>query len=213
MCSPQRGSRLRDLTSRSQREPTHRTPRLALVRSSRGGRATDETRSMPFSAEPVGPHRRRTETSRAASARSRAWSRRVSPTPRSRSSCTSRRAPQRSTCRTSWPSSASGTGPSSLPGPSGRAWSTAANSARHGPLDVVCWCYRGKEVVQLSSDRFWDLGGGWPLGGPLDHLANPRQQPTDRRLGNGPARHGLSQSSKRLPEPLRSAIRGATRRP
>ena len=37
----------------------------ALARSSRGGRATDETRSMPSSAEPVGPHRRRTETSRA----------------------------------------------------------------------------------------------------------------------------------------------------
>ncbi len=57
-----------------QREPTHRTPRLALVRSSSGGRATDETRSMRSCAEPIGPHRRRTETSRPASARSRAWS-------------------------------------------------------------------------------------------------------------------------------------------
>ena len=37
------------------RAPMHRTRRLALVRSSSGGRATDETRSMPSSADPSGP--------------------------------------------------------------------------------------------------------------------------------------------------------------
>ncbi len=57
---------------------------------------------------------------------------RGSPTRRSRRSCTSRRARRRCTYRTSSPSSASATDPSSLPGPSGRGSSRPANSA-HRP--------------------------------------------------------------------------------